>query len=202
MRALAKTILILLLLVPFSVAAKPGGPGKKNKNKKNGPEVVVVETKGKKSKHKGSEVVVVETKGKKKGKKKGPEVIVVETKGKKKGRKHGSSKVVLVVEEPRPVVVHVVGRKPMSFERLVRRIDRARGAEAKLFILSEAAFDRHFTVKQTRRILREFRSERARLEALKILRTRIVDRGHLRSILRSFESRSAKRSAAFMLFSV
>jgi hypothetical protein len=143
--------------------------GPKNKKKKGGSKAVVTET------------VVV-----KKGKKKHGKAVVV-----KKNRRS---------RRGRSVVVHV--RPSMSdwrFERLIRRLHRAHGPAMKLELVVRATERDWFSVDEARLILREFRSQRVRLEALDILSNSIVDRRKLHRLLRAFEGRKAKRSAALIL---
>jgi hypothetical protein len=93
--------------------------------------------------------------------------------------------------------VHVVSNRKLR--RILRKLDNARGPMLKLDILAHAASHRYFTSRQARKLLREFRSQKARLEALKVLRSHIVDRQNFHKLVRAFEGRKAKRRAALML---
>lgn len=188
MKALSRAILAMLILLPMSLSAHPA-KGPKNKKKKSGPKAVVTET------------VVV-----KKGKKKHGKTVVVKKskKGKRARHRNHSRRVELLLSGRSwvkgPIVVY--GHSSMSdirFNRLIRRLRRAHGPQSKLGIVANAARHDRFSVSETRLILREFRSQGVRLEALEILSYSIVGRRKLHRILRAFESPKAKRRAAMIL---
>jgi hypothetical protein len=174
MKALVRSIVMLLIMVPLAVNAAPAKKPGKHKG------------------HKGKQSEVV-----KKGKHQNPnKPVYVGTPRPMKKRGHSAANVVVHVDS-----FHFVDRviSDVRLARLLRKLDRARGPMVKLEILARASSHRFFTTRQARRILREFRNEQVRLEALKILRTRIVDQRNFRKLVRAFNSFSAKRRAAGML---
>jgi len=210
MKALARAILVLMMLVPFSLSAHPAKGPKKNKKKWGSQTAKVKKKKGQKKY--GGDVIV-----KKKGKRKYAGTVIVKKKGKKK--KHAGYVIVKKrrggkARERRRVALLLSGRSwhvgptvvPASwsvnsarFQRLLGRLDRAWGPDEKLWLVYRAASRRSFSVLQVRLLLREFHNPRVRLEALEILSSSIIDRHNFHRLLRAFEGRRAKRRAAHIL---
>lgn len=128
---------------------------------------------------------------------------------KKPGKKKGHRSKVVVVETHKHHVVYTSNRvapNHIASNRAMRRIvfdlELAHGPMRKLDIVQRASANRYFTVRQARALLSEFRSQKVRLEALKVLRTRIVDRRNFRKLVREFDGHKARKSAATMLASL
>jgi hypothetical protein len=225
MKALVRSIVMVAILIPFAVNAAPAKkPGKKGgpnymemesgKQKKQGKEGKKGKTfKGKKHGKQGKQGIAFY--GKKKGKKgksyhaqkqAARRAAAARERRRQEARRRA-------IEERRierllagfhvayadygTVSFHVVSNRKLR--RILRKLDRARGPMMKLDILAHAASQRYFTSGQGRMLLREFRSQKVRLEALKVLRTRIVDRQNFHKLVRAFEGRKARRRAALML---
>jgi len=182
----------------MSLSAAPAKGPKHKKKKKSGPKAVVTETvfvkKGKK-KH-GKSVVV------KKGRK--GKVVVVHKKKRRARHRDRSRRVELLLSGrswyDSPVVVHA--RPTMNdwrFRKLIRRLRHSHGPSMKLELVARAAEREWFSVNEARLILREFRSQRVRLEALEILSYSIVGRRKMHRLLKAFDTHRAKRKAALII---
>ena len=179
MKALSRMIVLVLFLVPMSLAAQPthGGSGKKGKfgNKKKGKNWSQSETYGKK--HQEGNVFGMSGKNKWK-------------KGKKKGMARGGFGIVGHGKRH---------RAKRRFQRLVMRIQSEWFLEDRLYVLSRAAADRFFTIRQAKILLRQFHGNKARLRALRVMRHSVVNWDERHRLLRSFEGRRAKKKAARIL---
>ncbi len=209
MKALVRSILMVAILIPFAVNAAPA----KKPGKMGGPNSLAMES-GKNKKGKKGKQFKTFT-GKKKGakgkayhakKKAAYRKAAVRERRREEARRRA-------IEERRIerllaghhvvyadywiVDSYVVSKRKMR--RLLRKLDNARDPMMKLDILAHAASHRYFTARQARMLLREFRSQRVRLEALKVLRSSIVDRRNFHKLVREFDGRKAKRRAALML---
>ncbi len=218
MKALVRSIVMVALLIPFAVNAAPakkpgkkGGPnsmemesGNEQKQSKKGPKF------GQKKSNKGKPFY--STKKGKKGKSFHAQKKAARRKAAARERRREAARRRAIEERRLELMMgghHVVYTNfstvhnyPVSdrkLRRILRKLDYAHGPVMKLDVLAHASSSRYFTSRQARKLLREFRSQKVRLEALKILRTRIVDRRNFHKLLRLFDGRKAKRRAARML---
>ena len=210
MKALVRSIVMVAILVPFTVNAAPA----KKPGKKGGPNSVEMESEKKQKQGKQGKQGKSYN-GKKKGKK--ATAVFVVQKGHRESvneARRERARRQAVANERRRVAALMAGHHVVythnwvvtprvasdrAMRGIVLDLELARGPMTKLDILRHASAQRYFTVRQARVLLREFGSQQVRLEALKVLRTKIVDRRNFHKLLRVFNGHNAKESAAMML---
>jgi hypothetical protein len=99
--------------------------------------------------------------------------------------------------QPAEPVVTPMQRRP--FHALLRRLKAARFSKGRLSVVSTAAAHNHFSSRQVKRILKQFRFSSKRVKALRVLAPRIVDPQKSFVIYGAFKFSSAKKKARRIL---
>lgn len=87
-----------------------------------------------------------------------------------------------------------------DFKRIVKLTKKESFDEGKLRMVEAISMLGYFTTEQAAELLRTFSFDNSRLDALRFLAPRIVDRGNPMSILKSFTFDSSSKKAAEILF--